>query len=248
MNHLMISFLVAITVLFHIVVCTPVKEGRVRESFCAGWCVDAVFAVCGTIISFAVNHYDPTPFLTLRTLLWGLLFTAAAFLFVLLAPSGLSLFARRKRVGKSSAYRAATDEESDDITEKTSDGNAAAHEKRSAAASSAFGSEKMFHAEYRFNDTLCMVRNFFFALLFALPVLLNLPIQNRLYRSLFTVWNSADICGAFCFTAFLILLPISLRQAFFWLKNLSGEPTETEQQLLLQYRYRLHYRHRNRRL
>lgn len=222
----MISFLVVITVLFHIAVHTPAKEGKVREAFCAGWCVDAVFAVCGTIVSFAINHYDPTPFLTLHTLLWGLLFFAATLLFVLLAPSGLSLFARKKHVGKSSVYKAANDEESDDT----------------------FDSGKLLHAEYRFNDTLCMVRNFFLVLLFALPVLLNLPIQNRLYRSLFAAWNAADICGAFCFTAFLILLPVSLRQAFFWLKNLSGEPTKTEQQLLLQYRFRLHYRRRNRRM
>lgn len=185
-----------------------IKRGTVREAFCAHWCVDAVFAVSGTVTSFALYHYDFMPFLKVRNLLMMLMYVAVTALFVLLAPSGHSLFTKKRAVSE----------------------------------------EKLLLAEYRFNDTLCMVRNFFLALLFGIPILLILLSQSRIQSSLFHTWSEAQICGGFCFAAFLILLPISLRQAFFWLKALVGTPAEEEAFALKQYSMRLHYKHRNRRL
>lgn len=209
MNQIMISVLVILTALFHLAVRSHVKSGQIREAFCAGWCIDAAFAICGTIISFALFHYAFVPFLTLRNLLWGLLFFVVTFSFCLLAPSGLSLFRNRKK----------------DCSE-----------------------EEILLAEYRFHDTLCMVKNFFQALLFGIPLLLTCLENSPLQLSLFLTWSSSDICGAVCFTAFLVLLPISLRQSFFWLIHLTGQPTQESERILQQYRIRLHYRRKNRRL
>lgn len=209
MNQIIISFLVMLTALFHLTVRSLVKRGQIREAFCAGWCIDTAFAVCGTIISFALFRYDFVPLLTLRNLLWGLLFFMITFLLCLLAPSGLSLFRNPKK----------------DWSE-----------------------EEILLAEYRFHDTVCMVKNFFQALLFGIPLLLTCLENSPLQLSFFLTWSSFEICGAVCFTAFLVLLPISLRQSFFWLKHLTWQPTKESEHLLRQYRNRLHYRRKNRRL
>lgn len=209
MNQIILSVLILLTALFHLAVRPLVKKGQIREAFCAGWCIDATFAICGTLISFALFHYDFVPFLTLRTLLWGLLFFMVTLLLCLLAPSGLSLFCNHKKD---------------------------------------YSAEEILLAEYRFHDTLCMVKNFFQVLLFFLPILLVCLENTPLTLSLFLTWSSSDICGASCFAAFLFLLPISLRQSFFWLKHLSGQPTEESMRILQQYCIRLHYRRKNNRL
>ena len=108
--------------------------------------------------------------------------------------------------------------------------------------------EEQLVAEYRFNDMLCLVRNFFMLLLFAIPILYRLAVRISMKYHLVFTWTEAQICGGFCFIAFLILFPISLRQAFFWLKMLRSTPSETEVLLLKQYIASTHYQKRNRRL
>lgn len=191
MNSLILSILVGLVTLFHLAVRTTVRKGKVREAFCAHWCIDAVFAVCGTVLIFMLYNYNILTFLTLRNILLALAYLMITLLLVLLAPSGLTLLIKRKNTT----------------------------------------SETILPAEYRFNDTLCLIRNFFLAILFGIPILEN-----------------PTICGAFYFTAFLILLPISLRQAFFWLKHLSDTPDEQETQIRNRYCMREHYRKRNLRL
>lgn len=241
MNQLLFSFLAAVTVLFHMAIHSFIKRGKVREAFCAGWCIDAVFAVCGTAVSFGLYRYDFTPFLTPQSLLWVLPFLTATLLLFLLAPSGLSLFAGQA-ASPDEHTTAAGDAEASAFSTQAPYKERKRHKKRSLPK------EELLLSEYRFNDTLCMVRNFFLALLFALPALLAVFDKSRLKLSLLLTWSASEICGAFCFTAFLILLPISLRQAFFWQKELTGKLTEEEKQVLAQYRVRLHYRRKNRRL
>lgn len=108
--------------------------------------------------------------------------------------------------------------------------------------------EAILLAEYSFNDTLCMLRNFFLALLFIIPVLVELVSKSPLQASFFHTWSATQVCGGFCFMVFLILLPISLRQSFFWLKALADTSADTESPALKQYIMKLHYRQRNWRL
>ena len=100
-------------------------------------------------------------------------------------------------------------------------------------------------AEYRLNDTLGIVRNFFMLLLFLLPVLCSTVGRTEWFRRTVS-WQEAEICGGFCFVAFLILIPISLRQALYWLRNLTDSPVEEEQRWLRNYVIRLNYRRKNR--
>ena len=108
--------------------------------------------------------------------------------------------------------------------------------------------EELLCAEYRFNDTLGLVRNFFMILLFVLPMALQLTALKPDLLSGFLPWTKDQICGAVCFVIFLILLPLCLRQAMFWLKNLQCSPTEAETTLLRNYRTRLYYKRKNRHL
>lgn len=206
MNSLILSFFAALVWCFHLWVNSHIKSGKIKEGFCALWCIDAVFAVCGTIISFAVYRYTFFPFLTVRNFIIGGVYLIITLLFLLLAPSGFSLLVKKKAVSE----------------------------------------ETLLLAEYSFNDTLCLVRNFFLALLFVLPILFVLMSKVCMLLEMSFLWQEDDVCGGFCFTAFLLLLPISLRQTLFWLKNLVASPTETEGKVLKQYRAGLHYRHKNR--
>lgn len=208
MHNLIWSFLVVMISLFHQAIRSVIKRGKVRVAFCAHWCIDAVFAVGGTITALALYHYDFMSIFRVKHLFPIILNLLITVLVVLFAPSGYRLFTRR----------------------------------------GTFPEEEIRLAEYRFNDTLVLVRNFFQALLFAIPVILILLSQSPIHSSLFTTWSETEICAGFCFTSYLILLPISLRQAFFWLKALVGTPTEAETLALKQYGVRLHYRRRNWRL
>lgn len=200
MNSLIISLFIFIVFVFHRFVNISIRNGKVREGFCALWCVDTVFCVCGTVISFALYHYTFSPFLTVRNLILCVLYIGACIVFLMLAPSGFTLLVRKKTAS----------------------------------------TQEILLGEYRFNDTLCLVRSFFMILLFCLPILFRLSFLSS--------WNEAEICGGFCFTAFIILLPISLRQAFFWLKNLMNTPSAEEALALQKNSMRLHYRKRNYRL
>lgn len=208
MNNLILSFLVAVVALFHLAARSTIKQRKVREAFCAHWCVDAVFAISGTAISFALYNYDIAAFFKLHNILPGVIYLLATVLLVLLAPSGHSLLTRKQTASR----------------------------------------EEILLAEYRFNDTLCLIRNFFLALLFTLPLLLTLVTRIGILLPLFHTWSQSEICGAFCFIVFLILLPVSLRQALFWLKALVGTPDARETHALQQYHIRLHYKTRNLRL
>ena len=159
MKHLILTLLVTFPVIFHSVARKPLKNGRVREVFCACWCVDAVFAICGTLLSFGLYHYELLSFLTIRNAALGLLYLFVTCLLVLLAPSGFSLITK---------WRAPSGEET-------------------------------LLAEYRFNDTLSMVRNFFLALLFSIPILLILLERSPLPLTFLQAWDADRLCGGLCF-------------------------------------------------
>lgn len=206
MNNLIISLLVFIVFLFHLYMRHHIRWGKVKEGMCALWCMDAVFAICGTILSYALYHYTFAPFFTFRNILLGIVYIMLTFLFLLLSPSGIGLLLPKKQTDP----------------------------------------EELLQAEYRFNDTLSFVRSFFMVLLFFLPIFLNLPIQDEKLLSLLLTWESKDVFGGFYFASFSILLPLSLRQAFYWIKNLRYAPPASESTLLCRYSMELHYRKRNR--
>ena len=104
--------------------------------------------------------------------------------------------------------------------------------------------EEVLRAELRLNETLGIVRNCFFVLLFVLPILFQV-IHRSEELAYLMVWKEAEICGGLCFIAFLILVPVSVRQAIFWLKNLADSPVEAEKKILEQYRMKLQYKHKN---
>lgn len=106
--------------------------------------------------------------------------------------------------------------------------------------------EALLAAEYRFNDTLRMIRNFLLCLLTGAPLGLRFLYSNQQLSSLQVPLGETQLCGGVCFICFLILLPISVRQSFFWLRHLRQEADDAEIQLLQQYYHRLHYRKRNR--
>ncbi len=205
MNNLMISLLTLLFFLFHLYLRRHIRWGKVKEGLCALWCMDAVFAVCGMILSFALYHYSFAPFFTFRNILLGTAYLLLTFLFLLLSPSGISLLFPKKQ----------TD------------------------------SETLLAAEYRFNDTLCFIRSFFMVLLFVLPIFLNLPIKEERLLTLLLTWESKDVFGGFYFASFTILLPICLRQAFYFLKSLRYEASPSETALLRRYSMQLHYRRKN---
>ena len=204
MNNLFLSLLVFIVFCFHMVIRQQFKRGRVKESFCALWCIDAVFSISGTVVSFTLYNYRFLPFFTWRNIGVCLLFLCLTTLFILISPSGLTLLQRRQNCSDLDTLM----------------------------------------AEYRFNDTLCFARSFFMTLLFAIPILLTILQENSIFMQL-DAWNEQSICGAFCFVAFLLLVPLSLRQALFWLRNLFGTPCPEEEKVLLKYRTDVHFYKRN---
>ncbi len=103
----------------------------------------------------------------------------------------------------------------------------------------------LLQAEYRFNDTLGLVRNFFMTLLFVLPIALEILSIFPRPAAEVLLWSKTEVCSAVYFVIFLILLPLCLRQALFWLKNLQTPPTETEEILLRNYRTQLRFKKRN---
>ncbi len=205
MNSLILSVLVLIVALFHKIMSAYMRRGNVKTGFCAIWCMDAIFAVCGTVISFMLYRYLFQPFFTLRNGVLVLGYLLITLLFVWITPSSLRLLGKRRRMSE----------------------------------------DENLIAEYRLNDTLGIVRNCFLALLFCLPVFFEV-IQGRLDLVNSYSWREAEVCGGFCFVAFLILVPMCLRQSIFWLRNLSDTDNQKEEQLLRTYRVRLQYRQRNR--
>lgn len=205
MNNLIISLLTLPVFFFHLYIRRPMRWGKVKEGLAALWCMDAVFTVCGILLSFALYHYSFAPFLTLRNLLLVAAYLLLTFLFLLLSPSGISLLFPKKQ----------TDHEA------------------------------ILAAEYRFNDTLCFVRSFFMLLLFVVPIVLNLPIHEERLLNLLLTWESKDVFSSFFFACFTILLPICLRQALYFLRQLRYEASPGERKLLHSYSMQLHYGKKN---
>uniref|UniRef100_UPI004056F2D9 hypothetical protein n=1 Tax=Acetatifactor sp. TaxID=1872090 RepID=UPI004056F2D9 len=203
MNSLILSFLTAVIAVFHRVMNSNMRRGRIKISFCAIWCMDAIFAICGTVISFVLYRYVFHPFLTVRNVVLVLLYILITILFIWLAPSGILLL-----TGKRNYER-----------------------------------KEILRAEYRLNDTLGIVRNGFMILLFCLPVLFTVLQGDGL--ACLNMWKETEVCGGFCFVAFLILVPVCARQTIFWLRNLGDDEEGAEEQLLNQYQMQLKYRQRN---
>jgi len=105
--------------------------------------------------------------------------------------------------------------------------------------------EELLCAEYRFNTTLCMVRNFLLCILFFVPVITNLPLKSPQYQQFLLAWENSQIPAGFYFTVFLLLLPITLRQTLYWIKSLKQEPTTQESELMQHYCLPFHYSKRN---
>lgn len=205
MNSLILSILVMFMALFHMVIRKFMRRGSVKTGFCTIWCMDSVFAICGTVLSFVLYRYLFQPYFTMRNGVLVLIYLLLTIAFIWIAPSGLSLIVRKKTVGE----------------------------------------EEILLAEYRLNETLEMVRNCFMILLFALPVMFAIMQCSKNFSGA-VIWKEAEICGGFSFVAFLILVPLCLRQALFWLRNLTGPASEAEEKVLRQYRMQLWYRHKNR--
>lgn len=204
MNGFIFLLLVVVVALFHLVMRTFMRRGNVKTGFCAIWCMDTIFAVCGTVLSYMMYHYEFYSYLTVRNVVLALVYLLITFIFIWLAPSGLSLLWRKKGLG----------------------------------------SEDVLLAEYRLNDTLGMVRNCFLIMLAALPVLFSL-VQVSKFIFHFVAWEEDKLYGGFCFAAFLILVPICLRQALFWLRNLTDSDMVTEKTAMRKYRMELCYRRWN---
>lgn len=108
--------------------------------------------------------------------------------------------------------------------------------------------EEILFAEYRFQNALELVRDFFLLLLFLIPLLFALSGHLGHNIPLLLMLKEDTVYGGFCFIAFLVLLPLSLRQSLFWLKNLRGTPSKQELTLLENYGAHLHYRRKNLRI
>ncbi len=206
MSPLFFSILVGIVTLFHYKLQDTIRRGRIKEGFCTLWLIDTLFALCGLILSFYLYHYRLWEFLTLRNLLLLLLYTTAAFLLFVMAPSGLTLFTQK-------------------------------HSREP---------EQILAAEYRFNHTLRLVCRFFLVLFFLLPLFLQiLSLKEEWYRYLLPA-GADKLCGGVYLLGFSFLLPIYLRQTFFWLKHLQSSPLSTEEEFLRNYTAEIHYRTKNR--
>lgn len=205
MNNIMISLFVLLIFFFHIYTKRYMRLGKLKEALSATWFMDAVFTICGIVVSFYIYHYNLTTFFTLRNILLVLIYLLITLLFVLLSPSGFHLLTLKKQLTM----------------------------------------EELLCAEYRFNDTLCMVRNFLLCLLFFIPIITHLPLESSKYQDFRLAWENSQIPAGFYFTVFLLLLPITLRQTLYWIKSLKQEPNAIELELMKHYSLSFHYSKRN---
>ena len=110
------------------------------------------------------------------------------------------------------------------------------------------GEEQLLYAEYRFNHSLELLKQFFFLLLFLIPLLFGGYEFLRTRYALPALLEEAYLIGGLYFVAFCILFPISLRQSIFWLRQLQKVPQPYETQLLLEENTRLQYYRKNRKI
>lgn len=104
------------------------------------------------------------------------------------------------------------------------------------------------HAEYHFNNTLDIIYNLFLLILFLFPIILALSARYPQALPFLTIYTDNQLCSTFCLILFLLLLPMCLRQSFFWLRNITGLPDETETNLLAMQKAKNYYKRRNIRL
>lgn len=105
--------------------------------------------------------------------------------------------------------------------------------------------ETLIHAEYRFNDAVICIGKLFWLLLFILPLFFTLPKYFPNHLTFLSNFKDGELCSIFCLISFLILLPISLRQTFFWFKNITHIPDESEKHLLKMEQAQIYYKRKN---
>lgn len=110
------------------------------------------------------------------------------------------------------------------------------------------GEEQLLYAEYRFNHSLELLKQFFFLLLFLIPLLFGGYEFLRTRYPLPALLKEPYLIGGLYFVAFCILFPISLRQSIFWLRQLQKMPQPYEKQLLLEEHTLLQYYRKNRKI
>ncbi|MBQ7359964.1 MAG: hypothetical protein IJW63_07715 [Lachnospiraceae bacterium] len=108
--------------------------------------------------------------------------------------------------------------------------------------------EEKIRAEYRFNDTLEIVRNLLLLMLSIIPSFFSLAEKVPEYFTFLAVFSEGELCSVFCLTTFLLLLAICLRQTIFWLRNITYSSIETEWGLLKMEQARTYYKRRNLRI
>lgn len=116
---------------------------------------------------------------------------------------------------------------------------------------STLSEDEMLLCEYHFHEIAYLTCRFFRLLLCCIPILLAFleRVQMHLPQILHNMLDffiENKIYGGFCFFAFLILLPLSLRQALYWLKSLKKPTTTVELAQQRIYSARLRYQKRNR--
>lgn len=199
-----LSLFVAVTMLFRLAMHPVIRRGKVREAFCALWCMDTLFSLCGIVFCLSLCHFGPGELLTWYHISWLLVLLALTALFILLTPSGYRLFLKRSTPSK----------------------------------------EELLLAEYRFDDTVSLLRNGLYTLLFAAPLVFAACPDTLRFR-LPVFMKEASTCTGFCLTLFMLLLPISLRQSYFWCKNLTDTTEAFTSRALRVYCNHRHYRKRN---
>lgn len=87
--------------------------------------------------------------------------------------------------------------------------------------------EDLIVAQYMINESFCIIRN---CLYFGFVIFL---IRNEM------------IHAGYCMLSFIILLPISIRQTWYWLFHMASKVDEKEKELILLYKRKLYYKRRN---
>ena len=105
--------------------------------------------------------------------------------------------------------------------------------------------DEMIMSEYRFNQTMEIIRNLLLLMLLLLPIFFSMSTTFPEYFIFLSRFGEGELCSSFCLITFLILLPISLRQALFWLRNVTVVPGEAENHLLKMERAKFYYKSRN---
>lgn len=108
--------------------------------------------------------------------------------------------------------------------------------------------EEKIRAEYRFNDTLGIVRNLLLLMLFVIPSFFLLAEKVPEYFTFLSVFREGELCSVFCLITFLLLLAICLRQTIFWLRNITYSSIVAEWRLLKMEQARTYYKRRNLRI